>query len=248
MSRFSQVLSDAAARLPVPEPARSRILLEVAADMEDLHQTYLDRGLAEEEALAQVMEQFDLSDQVLRDLARVHDTPLQRSLETISGQVRDTWTRILLGLVALSVLIPSGRMLLQPRLYSDAGSLVWPVLILTLLGLGIGAWKAYGLFPSGGEWRRDAGKGLGTLLTLAGLQVGLACAGLWIELYRSALEIRAVPGEALVHLIKWAIGASAILVIALSGALLLGSIWFLLRARARRIEETAVSRLLEVTP
>jgi len=248
MSRFSQVLSDAAARLTVPEPARSRILLEVAADMEDLHRAYLDRGMEAEAAWDAVVEQFDLSDQALRDLALVHDTPLQRSLETLSGPVRASWARVLLGLVALSVLWPSGQLLAQPEIYAEAGLLVWVLLTLVLLGVGIGAWKGYSLLRGGRDWSRDAGRGLGALLALAGIQLALALAGLWIGLYQSALNIRAAPRDALIHLLGWAVNASATLVVSLSGALVLGFIWFFLRARARSLEETAASRLLEVTP
>ena len=110
MTRFSKVLSDADARLAVQEPARSRILLEIAADMEDLHGEYLTRGLSDEAAQAAVVDHFDLSEEVLRELVRVHDVPLERSLEKISGQIRGTWSRVLMVLLALFVTVGSGSL------------------------------------------------------------------------------------------------------------------------------------------
>ena len=82
-------------------------------------------------------------------------------------------------------------------------------------------------------------------LSTVGIGVAVAGAGLWVELYLSALRIRAVPGETLIHLVGWLYMASATLVIALSGALVLGFLWFFLESRVRRQELTAAARLLE---
>ena len=132
MSRFAQVLSDADSRLMVPEPARSRILLEIAADMEDLHGAYLGKGLSEEAAEVAVRDHFDLSEDVLRELVRVHDTPLQRSLENLSGHARGVWPRFLMVALALFVTVGSGSLLFSGQLYRDASGLVWilmPILV-----------------------------------------------------------------------------------------------------------------------
>jgi hypothetical protein len=246
MKRFGDVLSSVAARLDVPEPAHSRILLELAADMEDLHLAYLQKGLSELEAQEAVVEQFQLSDEALRDLARVHDTTLQRSLDSLSGPVRSVSARLLLGLVALSVLVPSGRILVRAGTYGDAGPVVWLLLPLLLAGVILGIWKAHRLYLTTPERSRSLQKGLIGLLGLASLQVGLAVAGIWVELYRNALQIRRTPGQALRFLVEWLLQTSATLVVALSGALVLGFLWFFLQTRARHLEEAAVNRLLEM--
>ena len=88
MTRFMKALQDANARLTVPEPARSRILLEIGADMEGLFLEYVDRGMTEDDAENAVSETFDLSEETLRELVRVHDTPLDRSLEGLTLQVQ----------------------------------------------------------------------------------------------------------------------------------------------------------------
>jgi hypothetical protein len=248
MSRFANALSGAADRLTVPEPARSRILLELAADMEDLHQAYLDRGYSDEDAHRETLEQFDLSEETLRELASVHDSPLQRSLETLSGQVRGTGSRVLLGVLALTVAVSVGPLLLQGELYRDASGLVWLLLPLLLVGLGIGFWKGYLLFFSAPPWAPELKRGLGYLLSLSLLQMALAFAGLWVELYRAAVQIRGAPREAIVFLVGWIHSSAATLIVALAGAIILGSLWFFLVVRSQQLEESAAARLLEVTP
>ncbi len=73
--------------------------------------------------------------------------------------------------------------------------------------------------------------------------MAVAAVGLWVELYLSALRIRNAPGETLIHLVGWVHMASATLVIALSGALILGFLWFFLEFRTRRQELNAVADL-----
>ncbi len=244
MSRFAKVLSDVDARLRVPEPARSRILLELSADMEDLFQEYLSRGVGEEGAEAEVIEHFDLSEEALDELVQVHDTPLQRSLEYLSVPVRGPWSRLLMVVLAVFFLAGSGTLLVQGGLYRDASVLVWGIVPLLALGLAMAVGQALRLYRAGNAWRPGLGSGLGRLLGSAVLILVLAAGGLWVELYLSALGIRSAPGNTLVHLVHWLHMASATLVVALSGALILGFLWFFLGARVRRLEVRASSDLL----
>ena len=63
----------------------------------------------------------------------------------------------------------------------------------------------------------------------------------------TALRMRSAPGETGIHLVAWIHSASATLVVALSGAAVLGCLWFFLETRAQRLEEAAATRLLEVS-
>ncbi len=248
MSRFAEALAEASSRLTVPEPVRSRILLEVAADMDDLYRTYLERGHAEEEAREGVLEHFDLSQEALRELAAVHDTPLDRSLRSLSGQARAPWARTLLALLGLFVALGSGGLLLRGELLSHASPLAWALLALLAAGVGGGAWRGWSLRSAGAGTLPPGRSGTGFLLGLAALQVLLGLAGVWVELYRSGLAIRSAPGQAMLHLVGWLHLASATLVVSLSGALVLGFLWFFLETHAQRLQAAAATRLLETTP
>jgi len=245
MTDFSQLLRGIASRLPIPEPARSRILLEIATDVEDLFHHLVEDGMDEEKALAAVSEQFDLSDEALRELARIHSSPLSRSLDGLSGQARSTWERVVLGLVAL-FLIPGllGGLLLQPTLFKDASVLVYVLVAILILGLGIGIWKSAALFGPGRSQPSVPRRGLRILPGLSLLLIAMGFAGIWVELYRSALAIRVTPGGALRFLVEWLYMASATMVVALSGGLLIGLIWFFLENRAGHLEEKAAALLL----
>ena len=59
MSRFADVLNQVRDRLEIPEPSRTRIVLEMASDLEDSYQYYLDQGHDEAEAARLARETFD---------------------------------------------------------------------------------------------------------------------------------------------------------------------------------------------
>jgi hypothetical protein len=246
MSQFSSHLRHVASRLPIPEPARSRVLLEIATDMEDLFRHLVAGGMEEEEAVTAVAEQFELSDDALQELSLIHSSPVSRSLESLSGQARSTWERVILGLMAL-FLIPgaAGGLFLQPTLYGDASPLAFLLMAILALGLGLGLWKAIALFrpvPDGAPVPRQ---GLRTLPGLSLLLLSLGFAGVWVELYRSALAIRRAPELALRYLVEWLHLACATMVLALSGALLTALIWFFLENRAAHLEERSAAAILE---
>ena len=50
MKRFARVLSEAQDRLKIPEPARTRILLEMASDLEDSFEFWVGKHVSEVEA------------------------------------------------------------------------------------------------------------------------------------------------------------------------------------------------------
>ena len=245
MNHFSSHLRGIATRLSIPEPSRSRVLLEISTDMEDLFQHLLATGMAAEEAAGQVTEQFDLSDEALRELTQVHNTPIGRSLDGLSGQARSTWERVILGLVALFVAPSLGGFLFQPALLRDASPLVIALLGITLLSLIMGLAKAVAFFRPGPVRAPVPRRGVRALPALSLLLLLLGFAGIWIELYRSALSIREEPGNALRSLVEWLQMASATMVVSLSGALLIALFWFFLENRASHLEEKAASGILE---
>jgi hypothetical protein len=248
MSGFAPHLRNLANRLSIPEPVRSRVLLEIATDMEDLFRHLVEGGMEEEEAAGSVVEQFDLSEDALRDLAEIHNSPISRSLEGISGQARTRWERVILGLVALFVTpILLGPVLFQPTLLEDASRLAFVLLGILVLGLGLGVWKAVALFRPGSRVPIPR-KGLRVLPGIALLLFALGFAGIWVELYRAALAIRSSPGMALRFLVEWLHMASATMVLALAGALLTALLWFFLENRCRYLEERAAAAILATHP
>ena len=247
MNDFSLQIRQFSSRLPLPEPTRSRVLLEMAADMEDLFQHYLDQGLEKDQALQAVEEHFDLSDEALRELIQVHTSPLQRSLDGLSGQIRSPWERGALALVALVVMLGLVRHLFHLPLYQAASPLAFILLAILALSTGLGIRRGMVLFGPGSRKTGTSShrRGSGSLPLLALLLLGTGFGGVWVELYRTALEVRADTEYALKYLVEWLHMTCATLVVALSGALLVGLLWFFLETRASQLDERAASSMME---
>ena len=58
MTRFAPLLKSINDRLDLPQPTKSRIILEIAADLEDLYQFYQNQGMNESEAAQKAEEKF----------------------------------------------------------------------------------------------------------------------------------------------------------------------------------------------
>ena len=63
MTRFTDTLTKLNDRLDLPQPVRSRILLEIASNLEALYPHFRGDGLCEEAARRQAVEHCDLSDE-----------------------------------------------------------------------------------------------------------------------------------------------------------------------------------------
>ena len=63
MKRFARVLSKARERLEIPEPSRTRVLLEMASDLEDSFEFHLSQGCDEAEAARRAEESFGTSEE-----------------------------------------------------------------------------------------------------------------------------------------------------------------------------------------
>ncbi len=251
MNEFTAHLRDISRRLPISEPARSRILVEIAADMDDLLQHHMDAGMEEEAAVQAVLDRFRFSDEALRELAHVHDSTLQRSLEGLARQAGSRWERAILALLTLFLGIAMARVLAEPSLLADAGPVVFGMIAVLAFGVGTAVWQGVALVRIGrGTGRAIPWQGrqrLRVLPLLAGLLFLLGFGGVWVDLYRAALRMRSAPSETLVFLAHWLHMASATLVVALAGGLLVGLLWFFLETRATDLETRAAAQLLDAT-
>lgn len=144
MARFGQVLQRVDRRLEVREPERSRILLEVAADLEALYRAYRERGAPEEEARRRAEAWLAPDGASRAELRRLHMPMSARLLSLLSGVARGRLEAALLTILSLGA-VAGGLAMLRatPGLWPPGPAAV-PVLVLGLivalvLGLG-GFW------------------------------------------------------------------------------------------------------------
>lgn len=242
MERFRRVLRRAERRLEGPEPGRSRILAEMAGDLEDLYRAYRDRGLDEDEARRRAEEWIAPSPGALESLRAVHLPFFDRLLDRLGGSRRG---RVELALVTLASLLAVGLGVLgalRSGTLSSSPSGLWIVAGFLAGGLGLGLRQGYALFVRGdrlrGGWRDGVDRVLAAAVA-AGL-TGLLAGGL-------RLSRAGIAGDGGAGAVPWPEIATAtgLAGLALSGALLLALLWLALRVQARRVRR-ARRRLREL--
>jgi hypothetical protein len=244
MSRFETVLREISERVDLPQPVRARILWEIAGDLDDLYQTFRERGASEEDAERQALARIDLSDQALRDLARVHGSRFRRLSDSIAERAGSRWESALVGLLVFSAVILGGAVVQAVPMSRAAGPWLVPVACAAVATLGIGAWKAQVLWLRGDHRPRGLHAGLSAMLGLSVLQLFLAFVGLWITAWKTLGAIGLEPTQAGIATMRWLLGALALLVMSLSLALVGGLAWFILLGKVASIERAeAAARL-----
>lgn len=233
MERFGRVLRRAERRLEGPEPGRSRILAEMAGDLEDLYRAYRDRGLEEAEARRRAEEWIAPSPGALASLRAVHLPFFDRLLDRLAGSRRG---HIELALVALASLLAVGLGVLgalRSGALSPSSPGLWIVAGLLAAGLGLGLRQGYALFVRGDRLRSGWRDGVDRVLAVAAAAglTGLLTGGLRLSL----TSIPGGPGGTAAAPWSEIATATGLAGLALSGALLLALLWLMLRVQARRV-------------
>ncbi len=244
MNRFTETLQDINERLDLPQPARSRVLLEIAADLDGLHAHYLDRGLPEDEARRRAVEQCDLSDEALAELARVHLSAYRRFLDRLSAQARTRWERAVLAVLLVFVAVLAGRMAVGTGMFSAAGPAAWVAAGLTLIALGLGLHKLYSAHLEQDHDLVRLRAGTGTLLVLAGSNLVLGVYAYSLVLYRVARQMAFDLEETAPLVVQRLLSGSALVEMCLFAAILCAVLWFLVENKIGRIEEAEAALLL----
>jgi hypothetical protein len=244
MTHFNEALVDLGDRLAIPQPARSRVLLEIAADMEDLYETYMARGLSEDEAKRRTLEQFGPSDEALQDLVEVHSTVVKRTLDRLSEQARSRWERgLLAALVGFAVVI-GGRSLAGGGLLTDMIPVAWPIFAIAAIGLLIGAARFYTLFLKKDHDPRRLRTGLGSLFVFAIVELLVGFGGAWVGLFLATARILDDIENPGIYIFDWILKSSATLCFSMIAAMLLALTWLVLAARVAAIEEAEAALLI----
>ena len=168
MNRFADVLQQARDRLQVPEPSRTRILLEMSSDLEDSYQYFLDQGHDESEAVRRAEEAFGTSEDALRHLVRIHQSGVGGIADRVSGQIGRVWEKVLLLALLLFEVWLAIKVLTDDTLFVFVSPFVWPILAVGLAAFLFTVWKLYQIFTSSGQDVRQLRSGLGAMLFLPG--------------------------------------------------------------------------------
>lgn len=245
MNRFADILREADRRLDLPPPVRHRIVLEMAADLEDVFEHYVGRGLPEEEAEERARESFALGDESLDELIEIHTSGFRRFLDQLGEQGRRAWERIVFALLLLFVVGLVATQITARDLLRDAGPGGWIVAALTLAAVAVSIRAFYALYlKQDGDLHR-IGDWLPAILVLGGAEILTGVCG-WIQgLHAWLRAFDGTDGLDLEPLARTLANGSALAVVALLCALATALLWYVLQARLARLEMCSALALLE---
>lgn len=245
MKRFARVLNEARDQLKIREPSRTRVLLEMASDLEDSYQFHLSQGCDEAEAARRAEEAFGTSEEALKHLTRIHESSLGGMQNRLSGQIGRPWEKlILLAIVAFEILA-AAKIVSHEAFFMFLSPFLWPIGALALAALVVTAWKLYQIFFQTGSDVRQIRSGLGALLFFAGASLAVTGCGFLFHLQRFfRLNWEAAPDSLFVNFAGWMATMSFMMILGLMLAMLTALIWFVLLNLAARSERREVEALL----
>lgn len=171
MNRFDPVLRRVERELDLPEPTRSRVLGEMAADLEDLYRVYRERGLAEEEAERRALSLLGASPAAVGELRAVHESVALRLLRRFSRPGEGRLGPGLVTILTLAVVVTGGATLVGAGLLRSMSPAVGVVAAVGALGAATAVWKAVGLHLHPEALGRPVEREAGPVFFLAGASV-----------------------------------------------------------------------------
>jgi hypothetical protein len=236
MNRFTGLLAQINQKLDLPQPTKSRILLEIASDLDDMYQIFVHQGLSEREAAAKVQDQYVISDEVLEELVQIHESAFRKLLGKLSEQAQTRWERVVLFAVILFVCGATGNAIFSTRLFEQASGFIWPILGISLGAVIISVRQFFKLYIKKDHNLRRLRDGLSYLLLLSMASLLTGFYGVSVEMYRSTKLIIADVDMTISQIVQWGISCSAMLMVSLLVAIATALVWFVLMDKVERIE------------
>lgn len=236
MKRFAAILTKINEKLNLPQPLKSRILLEMAGDLDDLFNHYRSQGLDEIQAQQKAEEMLRADEETLSLLVQVHDSGFRKFLNRLSEQAQTRWERLCLFLVVAVSLILSGKEIFSFRFFTNTSHFIWPILLISLLLFILTLIKFYMLYIKKNHRITKLHSGSFTFLFLCGLCLLVGVGGFLIELYLAGSHV-ASSADSISAGIVWG-GIRVALITTIFGLVIFtfSSIaWFILRSRFKEL-------------
>ncbi|MBC8182443.1 hypothetical protein H8E88_15190 [candidate division KSB1 bacterium] len=259
MKQFTPILKRINKRLNLPQPTKSRIILEIACDLEDAYNFYLEKGMSEEDAIKKSGEKFDLTGEALDELVIVHQTLFRKFLDKIAGQTQSLWERIILCFVFLIIVVLSAQTFIFTPFFLHASKFVWPSLGIFFSVIILSLPKFFYLYIKKDHQLAKLYKGLHSILFLGVINLSIGVFGYLKELYSAGvsglffisylgfLVNWHVPGSDnnLVNITQWMIKSSSLVMFCILVTIFTSAIWFFLLNKITKIEQAESMYLLQ---
>lgn len=248
MRGFEVEIRRVAEQLDLPQPVRSRILLELAADLEDLAAALRQEGVDEEEARRRALASLLPSPSALAELRGVHRPLYQRLVDRFSERARHRLERLLLVGVSAVVLGIGFEALARVHLLSSPSVFVWPLLAVAVLVVVLGTGKLLQLYVVKDHALARLRWGMFLLPVLAFASGAVGFIGLVLDFYATASAIEADVRLQALLVLGWLRRDMPMLALALLVGVLAGLFWFVAAVRIAHIEQAEAEALGYVRP
>jgi hypothetical protein len=245
MKQFADTLSAINDRLDLPQPARSRVLLEIAADLGDMYDYYRAQGLSPQDARHRAVEHCDLSDEVLAELVHIHTSAWRRFMDRFSEQAQSRWERCLLALMLLSIAAIVGRMMLSVDVFAMAHGSVWAAVAITAGALAFAGYKAFVAFVKQQQDARSLRGGLSSLLVAAGANLLVGAYGNCLGMYQAVRRAVDDLDDGWLYTVQWLLEGASLQMVCLTAAVLISLFWYVIANKAARVEQAEAAALLD---
>ncbi len=255
MNRFSSLLSNIEKKLDLPQPAKSRILLELAADMGDFYSYLRECGLTENDAVRKVEDRFMFSDEAISELKQVHQTFYDKLVYRLTKQAQARWEKAILLMTFLTITILSGNEFFTTDFFRRSSIFIYPVVGTGLTAMFLYLRKFYSLYIKKDHGIRTLRSGIIPILILSGASLILGISGYLIELLQTgeyALTIDTILFSAVLlpasdislqYIAEWFLKCSSMVMTSLFISMLSGLFWFILIRAVHKIEQANIQHL-----
>jgi hypothetical protein len=258
MEKFRSVLREINNKLDLPQPTKSRIILEIAADLIDAFDIFKKQGFDDKEALLKAKNTFKLDKKNLDDLILIHQTPFRKWFDKLSERGQNMLERIIFSIIMIIVIVSGFYTALESNFVLEAGSFIWVIFAIFLLASTLFIIKVYQIYIKKDHTLQKIKRGVSSLLGLSGTALLICIGSYFWELYAFGqyahiLETKMIY---LLHtkdpvfpqmfrdMIDWMISSSAFIMISIVFSVLIAFMWFIIMNKISKIEAAEAEMLL----
>jgi len=259
MKQFTPLLKNINEQLDLPQPTKSRIILEIAADLDDLYQLYLSRGLEESEAAQKAEEKINLTDEALNELVQIHQSLIRKLFDKITAQAQTRWERVAFVLMLLFITAISVQAIFSTQFLSQVSNWFYPVLGISLTAILISIPKFYQLYLKKDHQVKKLRTGLSFIFGIGVLNLVIGVSGYVMELYQAGSNAllftnhlayiittqEVGSAQRLSDITTWMVKSSSLIMFTLVSTIFIAIICYVLMNKVWKIERAEAAVLLE---
>jgi hypothetical protein len=243
LTRIEHVLRRLEAELVLPEPVRTRALLEIGSDLEEAYYAYRGRGLSDAEAAERAAALLGVNAATAGELSRVHMPRYAAWLSRLAQRPR-RWESVLLTLVTLGALGGGVMALRDAAVLRTGGLALWlqcAIAAALLWHAGAVARAVFSASASRGPKLEERLARLPLLASIAAIAGALSAATLLWHSSAGAADVKL--GDVVAEIER----AAEVMTLALSSAVCALLAWFHLyrRVAALRLMQRELQRIID---